>query len=200
MSRSPETVPAPAMVPLVAMSDTSSPAVTSPTRSIDPPAVTLTLQPAVMFAIARSLVSVTVTEQLATAVSVAASRFKTMSASLPRAVAVTLSPVTRPEPTMSPVVALSTTSSPAVTGPSIARFVPVRVTSPKARTPSYFKPLETVIGPPAVTLTLPLVEVRYFGCPEASVIPFASVTVMSPLAFAPNAAAERFTAMLPAVA
>ena len=196
VNRSPVTRPVPAMLPLVALSVTSSPAVVVPSSWIDvpfrltspivavtlvltviaPPAVTLTL-PVKLETVVRLIALASVTVRSAgpsiAGPPLAASRLFTLvfSEIEPVASAVNRSPDTRPVPAMLPLVALSVTSSPAVVVPSNWIDVPLRLTSPVVAVTLAL----TVIAPPAVTLTLPVLLETV-----VRLIALASVTVRSP--------------------
>ena len=149
------TNPAPEMLPAVALSVTSSPAVvpvsvmSAPCRYVDPladtvpeaatvrlpPAVTDTLPSVLETALTtRSSASPTTTSPAAEADRLVAFRLRVIA---PVAVAFTASPVTRPAPEMLPAVALSvmTPAPPAATLRSIAMLPPVSTRSSPAVTP-----------------------------------------------------------------
>ena len=143
---------------------------------IAPPAVTLTL-PVKLETVVRLIALASVTVRSAgpsiAGPPLAASRLFTLvfSEIEPVASAVNRSPDTRPVPAMLPLVALSVTSSPAVVVPSNWIDVPLRLTSPVVAVTLAL----TVIAPPAVTLTLPVLLETV-----VRLIALASVTVRSP--------------------
>ena len=190
--------PPPEISPVVALSVTSSWAVTVPSsdtlvpfRSTEPLTAetlvpTVTIPPAVTFTLPLALVtlvnvapvaSVTEIVPLADAARESAEVLRVIVPLL--AVAVTTLPLTCPAPLMLPVVALSATSEPkpplAFVAPVSTIESPVSVTSPRALT----LPLPTVSVPvDTLTFTLPLVLFA------ATVTESASWIVTDPLAFA----------------